>query len=116
MPYMTGITLGPSPLSYFPPWLPKSRACDGLDLESEERKIVGDGENAQFRSYMGISQIVAGEEISDKEWLSNFFKKFRVEGDIIHSLRNRDERTRMFGVLVELNQDTLNAWCLVDAL
>lgn len=81
----------------------------------EERK-KGDGENAQFRSYTYISQIVAGEEIPDKEWLSNFFKKFRVEGDIIHSLMNRDERTSMFGMLVRLNQDTLNAWCLVDAL
>ena len=49
----------------------------------EERK-KGDGENAQFRSYTYISQIVAGEEIPDKEWLSNFFKKFRVEGDRKH--------------------------------
>lgn len=28
---------------------------------------------------MYISQIVAGEEIPDKEWLSNFFKKFRLK-------------------------------------
>lgn len=59
--------------------------------------------NAQFRSYMYISQIVAGEEILDKEWLSNFFKKFRVEGDIIYSPMNRDERTSTFGMLVGLN-------------
>ena len=52
---------------------------------------------------MYISQIVAGEEIPDKEWLSIFFKKFRVEGDIIYSPMNRDERTSTFGMLVGLN-------------
>lgn len=59
--------------------------------------------NAQFRSYMYISQIVAGKEIPDKEWLLNFFKKFRVEGDIIHSPMNRDEKTTTFGMLVRLH-------------
>lgn len=38
MPYMTGIMLGPSPLSYFPPLASKSRAYDGLELESGEEK------------------------------------------------------------------------------
>ena len=38
MPYMTGITLGPSPLSYCPPLASKSGACDGLDLASGGEK------------------------------------------------------------------------------
>ena len=46
---------------------------------------------------------MAGKEIPDKEWLLNFFKKFRVEGDIIHSPMNQDEKTSTFGMLVRLH-------------
>lgn len=34
MPYVAGIVLEPSPLSYFPFLASESRGCDGLVLES----------------------------------------------------------------------------------
>lgn len=83
MPYMTGITLGPSPLSYCPPLASKSGACDGLDLAS------GGEKEGRWRKTLSLGVTC----IYHRLWLE---RKFLIRNGFQISLRSSELKVISF--------------------